>query len=207
MDQPFLQSVLRSQITYPGQPSGCEYLTRSIARSIARSIEVPNSVCSMFAHGNRSFCRGPNTCLLARRCFLLCRLKSIFFGFDRCRCFARGAPKGSNVGRQYRLINIGRIAVADSILISAAPLSSSSLRSRPHHVSFSVRICLLHPLRKRSTHASYARHLVRGKCEDWCYGSDGSVYCHEGDSCGGCHECGPSSRALRLSKSSSGRGF
>ena len=50
MDQIFLPSVLRSQLTYPGQPSGCEYLRRSIARSI----EVLHSVCSMLACRNRS---------------------------------------------------------------------------------------------------------------------------------------------------------
>ena len=49
------------------------------------------------------------------------------------------------------------------------------------------------------------------KCEDWCFSdpaTDASApSCELSDDCGGCYACGPTSRALRLSKSAFVRGL
>ena len=114
------------------------------------------------------------------------RPKSIFqVKFERCRCFDRGAQNRSHVGWRYRVINIGRIAVADSILISDGS-TFIMFCSLSHHLSFSVCICLLHS--RRSSRANHARNLAQGGCPDGCWDDYGSVYCDSPD-CKGCSEC------------------
>ena len=93
-----------------------------------------------------------------------------------------------DLGWQYRLTNIGRIAVAESVLISDGS-TFIFFCSLSHHPSVSVCICLLHSLRKRSTRASYARNLAQGQCIGECYTSDGHVACESEEYCGGCDEC------------------
>ena len=85
------------------------------------------------------------------------------------------------------MINIGRIAVADSILISDGS-TFISFCSLSHHLSFSVCICLLHSLRRRSSRANRARNLAQGGCPDGCRDADGKPYCESAD-CQGCSEC------------------
>ena len=58
------------------------------------------------------------------------------------------------------------------------------------------------------TRANHARNLVQGQCEAWCYDSfGGGPDCQDEMYCGGCMECGPTSRALRLSKNAFMRGL
>ena len=158
------------------------YLDRSkcLKRSKARQR------CSTLAYGNRSRFSGAEHMLAGAPLISPLPSKSIFqVKVERCRCFDRGAQKRSHVGWRYRVINIGRIAVADSILISDGCIFISFC-SLSHYLSVSVCICLLHS--RRSSRANRARNLAQGGCPDGCWDDYGSVYCDSPD-CQGWSEC------------------